>query len=481
MQQAMKDVETGTTDPVLVVDMDGTLVRTDTLHESLLSLAASDPASLFGVVRHGIRDKAAFKSALADTGQLDPALLPYNEDVLDAVRAARVAGRRTALVSASDARQVRKVAEHLDLFDEVHGSDGTNNLAGSAKAAFLIETFGEKGFDYMGDSSADLPVWQVAAGGAVVQPKRGVKDKALAASPDLGVLETDSGRMAAWLRAVRPHQWSKNALIFLPLLAAHQLGGLPLALIAFVAFSLTASSIYVLNDLLDLPSDRAHPRKKNRPFAAGRIGAAEGLLGAGVLLCAALFISLLGVGLAFTAVLFVYLVATSAYSLALKRRPLVDVMTLAGLYTLRIYAGAVATGVALSPWMLGFSIFFFLSLAAVKRQAELVDMVRTERISAGRGYQVEDLPIVVNLAMSTGVAAILVLAIYISSDDVQQLYGRPELLWFVCPLLLYWSVRMVLKAHRGQMTDDPIVFAASDKVSLLVVGLTAAVVILAAA
>lgn len=454
----------------LVVDLDGTLSRTDTLHEALLGQISSAPWRILGLPALVAKGKAAFKAEVADRGIVPADVLPLNEAVLKALREARAAGRRTALVSASDHRQVAAVAEAVGLFDEVHGSDGSTNLKGAAKAAFLTERFGPKGFDYVGDARADLPVWAAARRAITVGADGGLRRAAKAANPNVLHLDPPGSRGRAIPKAMRPHQWSKNALLFLPLLAAHDATKILPVLLGFLAFCLTASAVYVINDLLDLAADRAHPRKRKRPFAAGDLSAATGVAMSVVLLAAALILGLATGNPMFLGVLAVYLVATFAYSLALKRKLLIDVLTLAGLYTIRIIAGGAAGGIDLSPWMLGFSMFLFLALAAVKRQAELADQAVSTRVSVGRAYEVEDLPVLRGIALSAGQAAVLVLALYISSDDVRALYVFPSLLWLICPLLLYWILRMVMKTHRGAMTDDPIVFAATDRVSIAIVG-----------
>lgn len=466
-------------DAVLVVDLDGTLIRTDSLHEALLGLVARDPRMLLRVPGWVAAGRSALKARVAERHVIEGEGLPYNEAVIETIRAARAAGRRVALVSAADQRQVTAVADHLGLFDEAHGSTPELNLKGAAKARFLTERFGEGNFDYIGDSSADAPVWAAARRALTVGADARLRARAEAANSDITHLSPPAARGSAMLRALRPHQWSKNALIFLPVLAAHDVTTLGPVLLAFVAFCLTASAVYVVNDLLDLPADRAHPRKRARPFAAGALEPKTGLAMAGILLLgAALLAVAVGQGRFFLA-LGLYLLVTFAYSLRLKRELIVDVITLAGLYTVRIVAGGAAAAVVLSPWMLGFSMFLFLSLAAVKRQAELTDQAMTGRGSAGRAYEVDDLPVLRGMALSAGYASVMVLALYISSPDVQQLYRSPTILWGVCPLLLYWVSRMVMVTHRGRMTDDPIVFAARDRTSLLVVGTSVAVVIAA--
>lgn len=464
----------------LVVDLDGTLCRSDTLHEGLLRLLAETPLALLNVPGWIAEGRAGLKARVADRVIIAPEELPMNPVVIEAVRDARQAGRPTALVSAADHRQVTAVAEASDLFDEAYGSAEGRNLKGAEKAAFLTTRFGEKGFDYIGDSMADAPVWAAAHHAITVQANRKVRQAAQTASTHVHHIDPPQNPASAMVRAMRPHQWSKNVLMFLPALAAHDFAGLVPIFLGFIAFCLTASAVYVINDLVDLPADRAHPRKQKRPFAAGELTAATGAAMAAVFLLVAGVTGLLSGNPLFLAVLALYFVVTFAYSLWLKRRLIVDVITLAGLYTVRIIAGAVAASVLLSPWMLGFAMFLFLSLASVKRQAELMDQMASDRPSAGRAYQVDDLPILRSLALSSGNATVLVLALYISSTDVQALYMRPWLLWLICPLLFYWVTRMVMKAHRGQMSDDPIVFAATDRVSVLLIIACASIALAAA-
>jgi 4-hydroxybenzoate polyprenyltransferase len=422
--------------------------------------------------------RAGLKARVADQGVLDPETLPFNQAVVEMVRAAREEGRKTVLVSAADHRQVTAVAEATRLFDEAYGTAEGLNLKGQAKADFLTERFGA--FDYVGDSLADIPVWSAARHAITVQADPKLRNAARDANASVSHIDPPEARWRHMFRAMRPHQWSKNALLFVPLLAAHSFSALPQVIFALIAFCLTASAVYVLNDLVDLSADRAHPRKRLRPFASGALSARTGVLLSAGLLIAALFCALLVGKLAFLGVLAAYLVSTFLYSLWLKRKLIVDVLTLAGLYTIRVVAGGVAAGVVLSPWLLGFSMFLFLALAAIKRQAELDDQMRSGRESAGRAYEVEDLPILRSLAVSANTAAVLVLALYISSDAVQELYPRPELLWLICPILLYWTTRMVMKAHRGLMTDDPIVFAVTDRLSALLIVISASVALSAA-
>lgn len=294
-------------------------------------------------------------------------------------------------------------------------------------------------------------------------------------SPSMSVLP----RLLIYLRAMRPHQWSKNLLIFAPLAASHDFSHVREALIALVAFSLVASSVYIINDLIDLESDRRHPRKRNRPFASGLLGVAEGAGIATGLLVTAIAVAMLFTPKPFVAVLATYFVFTCAYSTYLKRKLLVDVVTLAGLYTMRIAAGSAATGIAFSPWLLVFSMFLFCSLAIIKRQAELIDQFGVQKVIPGRAYVAADLPVLRAMAVASGQAAVLVLALYVNSLAASQLYAAPEVLWIACVVLFYWLSRMEVLTERGFMHDDPIVFAARDRISLAAAALVFVIAALA--
>jgi 4-hydroxybenzoate polyprenyltransferase/phosphoserine phosphatase len=456
------------TPPVLVVDLDGTLIRTDLLHESFWSALGrrlSVPFRAFGYLFGG---RAALKRWLAGRSRIDIATLPYDPLVLELVSARRAAGDRIMLVTAAEQTLANRVAAHVGLFDEVAGSDGVVNLKGPEKAALLVRRYGSKGFDYLGDARADLPVWAEAAQAITLHASRRLRAEVDAVAPGAVHLGAPQNWLRPAFRAMRPHQWLKNLLVFVPVVAAHELALPPLAAAtpAFLAFCLSASAVYVLNDLLDLRADRGHPRKRDRPFASGALP-----IKTGVWLFSGLAISGLAVGsflgAQFVAVLVLYQVATTFYSLVLKRHAVIDICMLAGLYTLRIVAGGFATGIDLSVWLLAFSTFFFFSLAAAKRLAELTELDSIGgRLTLGRGYRVEDLPLVAGMALASGYVAVLVMALYINVPEVQALYYRPEMLWGICPILLYWISRVVLWAHRGEMPDDPVVFALRDRTSL---------------
>lgn len=454
----------------LVVDLDGTLCRSDTLHEGVLGLMARRPSVLLRLPSWLIKGKSAFKRQIAGQSVLDPALLCYDSDVLELIAGARAEGRKVALVSAADHRQVEAVAAYLGLFDLAvgTGSPGTDgNLRGKAKADFLVAQFGPQGFDYLGDSATDLPVWKAARHALGVRIPPSLHRRAATEGIALGGIGSAGGwPVRALIRACRPHQWAKNLLILLPVLTSQDLGGLPAALLAMLCFSLTASAIYIVNDLLDLPSDRAHPRKRNRPFASGAANAVQGLtLSAGLLL-----VSMLSAGLflpaGFLWILMLYLVTTTFYSMLFKRKMMIDVIALAALYTLRIVAGSMATGIVLSPWLLVFSMFLFFALATIKRQAELEDLaLRGKTVTEGRNLMVADLPIYQAMSIAAAQAAVLVFALYSQDDQVQQHFGNPDLLLLICPILMLWVGRLQLMTRRGFMTDDPIVFTLRDRVS----------------
>ena len=453
--------------PVLVVDLDGTLLRSDMLYESLWSAFGQDWLAPVRAGRALLGGKAALKTYLSGRSDVDVTTLPYDEAVISYVRDWREKGGRTALVSATDQALVDRVGAHLGIFDVLQGSDGKTNLKGARKAVYLDQTFGAKSYAYMGDSQADLAVWKNAAQAVVVNASAAVQAQAARLDVPMETISDPTSRSKAYVKALRPHQWLKNILVFLPMLTAHQLstGNLLLSLLAFVAFCLIASSVYVLNDLMDLKSDRAHPRKRLRPFAAGDIPIAHGTWMAGGLLVAGAGLSIL-LGPLFALTMAVYYLATLAYSINLKRRAVVDICVLAGLYTMRIVAGGAATGITLSVWLLAFSIFFFFSLAAIKRQAELVDMASRGKLDvSGRGYSVDDLQIIPMMALGAGYVSILIMALYVNTPTVVELYSTPAMLWGISCVLLYWISRLVLVTHRGHMHDDPVVYAAKDRMS----------------
>jgi 4-hydroxybenzoate polyprenyltransferase/phosphoserine phosphatase len=478
----------------LFVDLDGTLVKTDLLYESFLDRLKRDWALPVRVLSWLVQGKAQLKAGLAQGYQVPSASLPYNHAVLDSVRQARADGRPVYLATASHVSIAQPIAEHLGLFDGVIASDQGCNLSGAQKLVRLREVTGSDHFEYLGNSGADIPIWDACAKAGVVQPDEAAR-KWLAAHPDKASSLDEPARSSAnepaywrpgwqarW-RLLRPHQWLKNLLLLLPLVAAHRAfdpASLLAIALAFVAFSLCASAVYVVNDMLDLSADRAHPRKRLRPFASGAVPLSFGFKAAPLLLLGAFGVGAL-VNAAFLAVLGVYLVMTCAYSLSLKRKMAIDVLMLAALYTIRIGAGTAALAVLPSHWLLGFSTFLFFGLALVKRSSELMVAAEAGKPGAsGRNYLVEDLPMVNAMGIASSYLSVLVLALYISGPDVSHLYAHPYMLWLLCPLLLYWLTRLWLITRRGGMHDDPVVYAARDGVSH-VVALCGLVIVLASA
>jgi 4-hydroxybenzoate polyprenyltransferase/phosphoserine phosphatase len=467
--------------PPLVVDLDGTLIYTDMLHESALRVLRDSPAHTLLIPLWLHKGKAALKRHLASHTDFDPQTLPYNEEVLIWLKTQRSEGRKLILCTASDQSIADSIASHLGIFDEVIASDGTTNLAGKHKAETLVQRFGRSGFDYVGNSNADIAVWEKARRAVVVNASGHLVRKAGEICEIERIFPPKTRGFSAWRRVLRVHQWLKNILLFVPIFASHELANThawwSLAL-AFLSFSLCASSVYVTNDLLDLESDRLHPRKRHRPFASGLVPASIGALLAPILLVASLGIGYF-VGGQFLPWLIFYFVLTTVYTLKLKQLMLIDCLALALLYTLRIVAGAAAAGHILSFWLLAFSGFLFLSLAFVKRYAELeVQLLSGKQKIHGRGYHTADAPLIQTMGITAGYASALVLALYLNSDAVVRLYRAPELIWGVVPVMLFWISWMWMQAHRGNMNDDPLVYAVKDKVSLATGAVFAAILLM---
>ncbi len=453
----------------LIVDLDFSLLATDVTYETILLVLKQRPWALFALplwYRHG---KVAMKQRLAAIATPDVSSVPIHDEVLAFVREEHARGRRCVLATASLRSIAQPLCDRLGVFDDCLATDSQENIGGEAKVKAIRELIGNQEFDYVGDRSADLPVWKAAHDAIAVNPASGL-ERTLG-RPFARVFYTRGSGVAAYLRCLRMHQWLKNLLIFLPLLLAHKIFDLQKILSgieAFAAFSLCASAVYIVNDLLDIESDRRHPRKKLRPFASGQVPVHHGLMMVPILLIASAALAL-SVGLGFTLALACYALITSAYSFSLKRVVIVDVLILAGLYVYRILCGAIAADVAISPWMLAFSMFMFLSLAIVKRYSELLVMKSELRSElSGRGYSVHDSDILRSVGTAAGYMSVLVMALYINSTDVVKLYAHPMRLWLLEPLLLYWITRIWFIAHRGEMHDDPVVFAMEDRVSYLI-------------
>lgn len=447
----------------LAVDLDGTLIATDLLWEGLFLLLRQNPLAIFLVPIWLLGGPARLKQEIARRVDLDPASLPYRDELLTRLRAEKAAGRSVVLATGTPLRFAEAIAGYLGVFDAVIATDGASNLTCVRKRQKLIDMYGDGGFDYAGNSKHDVSVFEAARSAIVVAPDRKAARWHAAHGGELIPAPQRSWRTVA--KMLRVHQWLKNSLIVVPMALAHEYFNpwmLWSCLLAFISFSTAASAIYIINDFFDLALDRKHPTKRNRPLASGVIPVPFGMAAIAILLPVSFLLALLLPG-SFMVVLVVYLLATTAYSFSIKRMLLLDVLMLAGLYTMRILAGTAATGVDVSFWLLAFSLFFFLSLALVKRYVELrgADLEEGEKI-AGRGYRAEDQDIVAQAGMASAFSAVLVLALYIDSDAVKEQYTHPWLIWPVAPIVLYMAMRVWILARRDQMHDDPVVFIISD-------------------
>lgn len=470
-------------DVPLFVDLDGTLIANDIFQESLLASIKRDPRMLYRLPVMFLRGRAAVKQRVAAEITPDVQVLPYRNELRNFLREQRWAGRKIILASASDRRWVEAVAKELGLFDDVLASDGTVNLKGPNKLRAIrdyCEAGGYPQFGYVGDNVGDLPIWREAAevhlcapGPALRLAIRGLNKPARVHCPRQGIAR-------AALRAMRPVQWVKNLLLFVPLLLAHQwsdLNKLIACTIGFVAFSACASAVYLLNDLLDIEADRHHPTKRNRAFASGQLPIVYGPLLGTALVAFAGVLSWLTLPPEFIGWLGLYVVVNCLYSFWLKRKLVIDVILLAGMYTLRVVVGGVATEILVSEWLLAFSMFLFTSLAFAKRHSELARLAEEDVGTVrGRGYGIGDLGMIENIGPTAGYMAVLVLALYINSNEMRALYERPLALWLICPLLLYWITRLWFAVKRGELQEDPIVYAIRDRVSR---GVGVAIVLLA--
>ncbi len=460
--------------PPLVIDLDGTLIYSDLLLESGLIFFRSQPLRIFLPFKWLTLGKAHLKEQLATTIPIDVANLPYNSQVIKLIEEEKLKGRQIILATASHKIYAEQIASYLNLFDHVFATEGKINLSAFTKRDLLVKKFGKEGFDYAGNSQEDIPVLATARLAYLVNPERGVQSRAQIHGNVERVINTHSVSLQVWSKALRLHQWLKNLLIFVPLLASHQVVNPHLilkCLFAFLLFGLCASSVYVLNDLLDLADDRYHRTKQYRPFASGQLSIKSGLLAFPGLLFLAFANALYFLPWKFSVALGVYFALTLMYSFLFKRRMVTDVIALAMLYTLRIVAGVFVCGLTLTFWMLAFSMFIFLSLALVKRYAELLreadNKAKMEK-TRGRGYCPDDLHMISSLGAASGYLSVMVLALYIQDQSIVSLYKHPKLIWLACPLLLYWISRTWLLTHRGQMHDDPIVFAMKDRISVIV-------------
>jgi 4-hydroxybenzoate polyprenyltransferase/phosphoserine phosphatase len=480
----------------LCVDLDGTLVKSDTLVDSTLALVRQHPAALLQLPGWLAQGKAALKRHITAAVHLDVAHLPYNRELMQYLEQQRSKGRPIYLATAADTTLAERVAAHLGIFTGVLASDGTVNLAGKNKLAAFQARFGDN-FSYIGNAAPDLPLLTSCQQPMVANPLPGLSSGLRRAKVvPVRTFHDRASSLKAWLKAIRLHQWAKNILIFLPVLLAHAWnpGLIAGSMVAFLSFGLCASATYIVNDLLDLEADRKHIKKRRRPFASGDLSAISGVAVVGLFLLASLILALLlpevvrlispsralDRPFGFLMWLAIYAVTTSAYSFSLKRAVLVDVIVLSGLYTIRIIAGAAATGIVISPWLAAFSIFFFLSLAFVKRFAELESLrLRGAAPANGRGYLISDIEQLRSFGSASGYVSVFVLTLYISNLASANLYTHTNRLWLLLPVLLLWISRLWLLASRGELDEDPVVYAITDKRSLLLGVLVVAIVLFA--
>jgi len=464
----------------LCVDLDGSLILSDVLWESVVQLW-NKPAAVLRAVWALRRGKAAMKSVLAEAVEIDPAALPYREDLLSFLRAQHEAGRTLILVTATHRKIAQRVAAYLGIFGGVMATEGEVNLGGERKREALVAAYGNGGFDYVGDHAKDLAIFSAARLSLLADPSDALRRRAAKVSRVDRVFVRARRWSKVVPRALRVHQYAKNALLGVPLVTAHLLleaGAWLNLILAFACFSMLASATYVVNDLHDLALDRKHAKKRFRPLACGDLSIPAGLGLALVLAGSSFALAFALLPRLFLLFLLVYTALTLAYSFDLKRRLIVDALTLAALYTLRIIAGAAAISVALSEWLLMFSLFFFVSLALLKRAIELEGITDGKRIP-GRGYLPSDTDIIRSIGPTSGLLAVLVFALYVNSPAVSRLYATPQVLWLLCPLLIYWITRIWFLANRGQVDHDPVVFALMDTRSYMVAACAGIILFLA--
>jgi 4-hydroxybenzoate polyprenyltransferase/phosphoserine phosphatase len=455
--------------PVICVDLDGTLVKTNTLTELLLKFLLQFPHLLIHPLFWLAGGKAKLKQKLAEKCPLSIEELPFNKDLMSYLKEQKAQGRRIVLATASDKKIARSVSDYLGWIDEVISSDGLINLRGPLKAAALVKRFGREGFAYAGNDKTDRPVWDVAGTKIVVTSSRTFLNKIP------GFIEksflVNENRLLSFLESIRIYQWTKNLLVFVPLIAAGKIADLMSfgpSIILFSCFSLVASGGYIINDLIDLDADRAHPRKRYRPYANGALPLLWGMICGPTFIFVGLFLSA-SINLSISFILIAYISLSISYSLFLKTYPLIDVFTLSVLYVSRIYAGGFVENIPLSFWLVSFSGFLFLGLAFLKRYSELIKKDKNnEKTNSRRGYDKGDeIPIMV-MGITSLFSSDILLTLYVDSSGANMPYRFPEMLWALIPVYLLWLCHLWLSAFRGCMDDDPIVYACKDKVSWFV-------------
>jgi len=476
---------------VLVVDLDNTLIKTDLLFEGILQLVKRNPLMLLALIKSaftrlptaetadgGVR--ARIKHFLVQSVEFNPESLPFCEEVLHKIKQEKHNGVQVILASASHQIWVTAVADHVGLFNAAHGTSESLNLKGKNKLAFIRQLYPMESTTYIGDCAADIPIWKEAAGAVVVRPSNRLIRRLDSAKIPYECLSQAEPHFKSLPKAIRLHQWSKNLLLFVPLIMAHRLLELAVwaqVLLGFFAFSFLASSVYVLNDLLDLTADRAHPKKRHRPFASGALSITTGLILLPVLLLVSLSLAL-QLPAAFGFTLLGYFLLNLGYSFRLKKTHSLDVVLLASMYTIRIFAGGSATSIPVSDWLLSFSTFFFFGLAVLKRFTEVSKMVARRSIS-GRGYLSDDKQTLLSLGIGSSLLSTVILALYLSSPQVAILYSHSQHLWLVLPIMLFWNARLWIQANRNEVDSDPVVYALKDKISYLTVAAVLLVLLLA--
>jgi 4-hydroxybenzoate polyprenyltransferase/phosphoserine phosphatase len=481
-----KGVHSGMRDdskPPLFVDLDGTLIKTDTLSESVLLLARKFPAQLLLLPLALAKGKAHLKGWLADRVRPGAALLPYRKEFLDYLIAERQAGRDLILISAADQRIVDDVSAHLGIFSATYGSSGENNLKGQNKLERINSLCKERAFDYAGNERVDLKIWKHSNSAIVVSRSKSLLEAAKTSAQSAVWFRDEASPLKPLLKLMRPHQWLKNVLVFAPFLLAHKKVdaiSIERLLSVFVSFSFAASAVYIANDLYDLEFDRRHERKRNRPLASGNTNVISALtLSLGL---AALAGTIAAVALPWVIIflLALYLALNLAYSFVFKNKLVLDVLLLAGFYTLRIFAGGIASDAPVSRWLLAFSSFFFFGLACLKRFVEIKKMKFKSLEPVGRDYCSDDLEVIQSAGMISGMMSVLVFFLYLAeSQAANTLYSSSQLLWLIGPMIIYWNVRAWIFARRGKMHDDPVWFAITDRMTWVLGFFVVGLVILA--
>jgi 4-hydroxybenzoate polyprenyltransferase len=441
-------------------------------------MVRTHPLDLLKVPGWIAEGKARLKAEVTERVTLSVTHLPYNKPLLAFLEQQHGQGRRLFLATGADTTLAVRIAHHTGLFEGVLASDGKTNLTGTNKLDSFKKHFPGQGFDYIGNARPDVPLLAAAHQAMVANPDGALTSAIKAGKFQVAQRFDDRASTSRTLRkALRVHQWAKNALILVPIILAHNFRGLHVldALVAFFCFSLCASATYIFNDLLDIEADRRHPRKRFRPFASGDLSAKAGVLISATFLLLSL-VAALFLAPGFLGYLVLYLVTTLSYSFYFKRVVLVDVLLLSGLYTIRLLAGAAAARVPISPWLAGFSVFLFLSLAMVKRFSEMQNLRTAGHApSNGRGYLISDIEQLRAFGTAAAYASVVVFSFYISSVDVLKLYRHPQRLWVITPIMIFWLSRVWLLASRGELDEDPVIFAVTDKPSLLL-GLTVLVI-----